>query len=116
MSHKNPSAGNSSLEQHFGTPKPEEKRTFTRVLQGHIAIDTAVFPCGTTGFMLYVPFPVIDVDSTTFHQRLVGSQTTMERRARWVFCTSLCDKRLTVISTRHQIIGNVLHHTAADSY
>ncbi|KAF9653718.1 Creatinase/aminopeptidase [Thelephora ganbajun] len=37
---------------HFGTPKPEEKRAFTRVLQGHIAIDTAVFPCGTTGFMI----------------------------------------------------------------
>jgi len=37
---------------HFGTPTPEEKRAFTRVLQGHIAIDTAVFPCGTTGFML----------------------------------------------------------------
>jgi len=37
---------------HFGTPKPEEKRAFTRVLQGHIAIDTAIFPNGTTGFML----------------------------------------------------------------
>lgn len=37
---------------HFGTPKSEEKRAFTRVLQGHIAIDTAVFPAGTTGLML----------------------------------------------------------------
>ncbi|KAF9788041.1 Creatinase/aminopeptidase [Thelephora terrestris] len=37
---------------HFGTPTPEEKRAFTRVLQGHIAIDTAVFPRETTGFML----------------------------------------------------------------
>ncbi len=35
--------------QHFGTPSAEEKRAFTRVLQGHIAIDTAVFPTGTTG-------------------------------------------------------------------
>ncbi|OJT08305.1 hypothetical protein TRAPUB_844 [Trametes pubescens] len=34
---------------HFGTPSAEEKRAFTRVLQGHIAIDTAVFPTGTTG-------------------------------------------------------------------
>ena len=34
---------------HFGTPTDEEKRAFTRVLQGHIAIDTAVFPAGTTG-------------------------------------------------------------------
>ncbi|KAH9887305.1 Creatinase/aminopeptidase [Cubamyces lactineus] len=34
---------------HFGTPTAEEKRAFTRVLQGHIAIDTAVFPNGTTG-------------------------------------------------------------------
>ncbi|KAI0634735.1 Creatinase/aminopeptidase [Trametes polyzona] len=34
---------------HFGTPTAEEKRAFTRVLQGHIAIDIAVFPNGTTG-------------------------------------------------------------------
>ena len=38
--------------QHFGTPTDEEKRAFTRVLQGHIAIDTAVFPTGTTGYIL----------------------------------------------------------------
>ncbi|KAJ7753826.1 putative Xaa-Pro aminopeptidase P [Mycena metata] len=37
---------------HFGTPNAEEKRAFTRVLQGHVAIDTAVFPVGTTGFLL----------------------------------------------------------------
>jgi hypothetical protein len=38
--------------QHFGTPTKEEKRAFTRVLQGHIAIDTAVFPNGTTGYIM----------------------------------------------------------------
>ncbi|KAF9003307.1 Creatinase/aminopeptidase [Cyathus striatus] len=37
---------------HFGTPTDEEKRAFTRVLQGHIAIDTAIFPVGTTGFVI----------------------------------------------------------------
>ncbi|RKP09433.1 Creatinase/aminopeptidase [Thamnocephalis sphaerospora] len=37
---------------HFGTPTEHEKRCFTRVLQGHIAIDRAVFPSGTTGFAL----------------------------------------------------------------
>ncbi|KZV99641.1 putative aminopeptidase P, cytoplasmic [Exidia glandulosa HHB12029] len=37
---------------HFGTPSDEERRAFTRVLQGHIAIDTAVFPEGTTGYKL----------------------------------------------------------------
>ncbi|KAJ1302268.1 hypothetical protein OPQ81_001087 [Rhizoctonia solani] len=37
---------------HFGTPTKEEKRAFTRVLQGHISIDTAVFPTGTTGYLL----------------------------------------------------------------
>ncbi|KAJ8482967.1 hypothetical protein ONZ51_g5020 [Trametes cubensis] len=37
---------------HFGTPTAEERRAFTRVLQGHIAIDTAVFPNGTTGYLL----------------------------------------------------------------
>ena len=41
-----------SHTQHFGTPTPEEKRAFTRVLQGHIAIDLAVFPNGTTGYLL----------------------------------------------------------------
>ncbi|KAG6877769.1 hypothetical protein C0993_004144 [Termitomyces sp. T159_Od127] len=35
---------------HFGTPTDEEKRAFTRVLQGHIAIDTAIFPSGTTDY------------------------------------------------------------------
>ncbi|KAI9061629.1 Creatinase/aminopeptidase [Trametes sanguinea] len=37
---------------HFGTPSAEERRSFTRVLQGHIAIDTAIFPNGTTGYLL----------------------------------------------------------------
>ena len=37
---------------HFGTPNDEEKRAFTRVLQGHIAIDTTVFPEGTTGLLM----------------------------------------------------------------
>ncbi|KAI9345119.1 peptidase M24, structural domain-containing protein [Pilaira anomala] len=37
---------------HFGTPTEYEKRCFTRVLQGHIAIDEAVFPKGTTGYLL----------------------------------------------------------------
>lgn len=39
---------------HFGTPTQEEIRAYTRVLQGHIAIDTAVFPRGTTGYILDV--------------------------------------------------------------
>ncbi|KAJ6470262.1 peptidase M24, structural domain-containing protein [Mycena vitilis] len=37
---------------HFGTPNAEEKRAFTRVLQGHIAIDKLIFPTGTTGYIL----------------------------------------------------------------
>ncbi|KAG8706619.1 hypothetical protein FRC09_002308 [Ceratobasidium sp. 395] len=37
---------------HFGIPTKEERRAFTRVVQGHIAIDTAVFPSGTTGYVL----------------------------------------------------------------
>jgi len=37
---------------HFGTPTDEEKRAFTRVLQGHISLDTAVFPNGTTGYVI----------------------------------------------------------------
>lgn len=37
---------------HFGTPSAAEKRAFTRVLQGHIGLDTAVFPSGTTGYLL----------------------------------------------------------------
>jgi hypothetical protein len=34
---------------HFGTPSADQRRALTRVLQGHIAIDTAVFPNGTSG-------------------------------------------------------------------
>lgn len=37
---------------HFGTPTDEEKRAFTRVLQGHISIDTAIFPTGTSGYII----------------------------------------------------------------
>ena len=37
---------------HFGDPTEEEMEAFTRVLQGHIGIDTAVFPEGTPGFVL----------------------------------------------------------------
>ncbi|KAI7824315.1 Creatinase/aminopeptidase [Gamsiella multidivaricata] len=37
---------------HFKTPTEYERRCFTRVLQGHIAIDSAVFPDGTTGYLL----------------------------------------------------------------
>ncbi|RUS34439.1 peptidase M24, structural domain-containing protein [Jimgerdemannia flammicorona] len=37
---------------HFGEPTAHEKRCFTRVLQGHIAIDAATFPKGTSGYLL----------------------------------------------------------------
>eukprot|EP00177_Eucheuma_denticulatum_P002044 GFKZ01003658.1.p1 GENE.GFKZ01003658.1~~GFKZ01003658.1.p1 ORF type:complete len:622 (-),score=98.36 GFKZ01003658.1:578-2443(-) len=37
---------------HMGEPTEWQKECFTRVLQGHIAIDTAVFPKGTTGHVL----------------------------------------------------------------
>jgi len=41
---------------HFGgddhPPSPFQKEIFTRVLKGHIAVDTAVFPEGTPGFVL----------------------------------------------------------------
>ncbi|KAM0789169.1 hypothetical protein ACM66B_000017 [Microbotryomycetes sp. NB124-2] len=37
---------------HFGRPTSDQKRAFTRVLQGHIALDSCVFPKGTTGNLL----------------------------------------------------------------
>lgn len=37
---------------HFGTPTEEQRRCFTRVLQGHIAIDRLVFPNNTTGYVI----------------------------------------------------------------
>ncbi|KAI0798677.1 Creatinase/aminopeptidase [Irpex lacteus] len=39
---------------HFGRPTQEQCEAFTRVLQGHIAIDSAIFPEGTTGAQLDV--------------------------------------------------------------
>ncbi|KAG8988728.1 hypothetical protein FRB94_000434 [Tulasnella sp. JGI-2019a] len=39
---------------HFGDPTKEQREAYTRVLQGHIAIETAVFPSGTTGAQLDV--------------------------------------------------------------
>lgn len=37
---------------HFGKPTKEQKRAFTRVLQGHIEIDSLVFPEGATGLQI----------------------------------------------------------------
>ncbi|KAL4400849.1 metalloaminopeptidase [Malassezia pachydermatis] len=37
---------------HFGTPTMEQRRCFTRVLQGHIAVDRMIFPYNTTGYVL----------------------------------------------------------------
>ncbi|KAI0305476.1 Creatinase/aminopeptidase [Multifurca ochricompacta] len=39
---------------HFGRPTLDQSGAYTRVLQGHIAIDTAIFPKGTTGAQLDV--------------------------------------------------------------
>ncbi|KAL5204835.1 hypothetical protein ABZP36_009706 [Zizania latifolia] len=37
---------------HFGKPSEHEKSCYTAVLKGHIALDAAVFPYGTTGHAL----------------------------------------------------------------
>lgn len=37
---------------HFGIPSSDEKKAYTLVLKGLIALETAVFPRGTTGFAL----------------------------------------------------------------
>ncbi|KAJ0678324.1 putative xaa-Pro aminopeptidase [Helianthus annuus] len=37
---------------HFGEPSERQKECFTRVLQGHIPLDQAVFPENTPGFVL----------------------------------------------------------------
>lgn len=39
---------------HFGDPTSRQKECFTRVLQGHIALDQAIFPERTPGFVLDV--------------------------------------------------------------
>ncbi|KAI0266674.1 Creatinase/aminopeptidase [Gloeopeniophorella convolvens] len=39
---------------HYGRPTQEQSEAYTRVLQGHIAIDTAIFPKGTAGAQLDV--------------------------------------------------------------
>lgn len=39
---------------HFGRPTPDQCEAYTRVLQGHIAIDSAIFPEGTSGRQLDV--------------------------------------------------------------
>ena len=37
---------------HFGEPTELERKAYTLVLKGHIALDVAIFPKGTTGFAL----------------------------------------------------------------
>ena len=36
----------------FGAPSEHHKQCYTRVLRGHIALSSLVFPAGTTGHML----------------------------------------------------------------
>ncbi len=38
----------------LGTPSPEQRRDYTLVLKGHLALQAAVFPMGTTGMQLDV--------------------------------------------------------------
>ena len=37
---------------HFGAPTEDERRAYTRVLQGHVDLAAAIFPTGTPGLML----------------------------------------------------------------
>lgn len=37
---------------HFGQPTDAERKSYTLVLKGNIALDMAVFPKGTSGFAL----------------------------------------------------------------
>ncbi|KAL0488251.1 Xaa-Pro aminopeptidase P [Acrasis kona] len=37
---------------HYGQPTPHEMECFTRVLKGHISLDTLIFPHGVTGYRL----------------------------------------------------------------
>ncbi len=37
---------------YFGTPTFEEKKNFTLVLKGHIAVETLIFPKGTNGYQI----------------------------------------------------------------
>lgn len=37
---------------HFGQPTDAERKSYTLVLKGNMALDTAVFPKGTSGFAL----------------------------------------------------------------
>ncbi|KAJ2801386.1 hypothetical protein H4R20_003693 [Coemansia guatemalensis] len=37
---------------HFGEPTTWQRECFTRVLKGHIALDSAIFPSGTSGYAL----------------------------------------------------------------
>ena len=52
---------------HFGSPSQAEKKAYTLVVKGNIALDSVVFPKGTTGFaidglarqFLWVSFPIL---------------------------------------------------------
>ncbi|KAK9446696.1 peptidase M24, structural domain-containing protein [Limtongia smithiae] len=42
----------STRTMHYGTPTPAEKQSYTLVLKGHMAVARAVFPKGSSGFIL----------------------------------------------------------------
>jgi len=91
--------------QHFGEPTEQERQAFTLVLKGHIAMDTLVYPNGTTGVLrcrfrilsislsvdyrnAYVCFPyhagpaANSPDMTL--QRLFRTSASVETRSRYV--------------------------------
>ncbi|KAN0127145.1 hypothetical protein V8E53_015042 [Lactarius tabidus] len=61
---------------YFGTPTYPQRRTFTRMRQGHIAIDTAIFPNGT--FVLQATSS--ERSSDTWARRYLWTVVTLDYR------------------------------------
>jgi Xaa-Pro aminopeptidase len=63
---------------HFGTPTDMEKKTYTLVLKGHIALDNAIFPSGTSGFALDImarQFLWVSQILLSMYIQLIGEQS-----------------------------------------
>lgn len=78
---------------HFGKPTAMEKKAFTLVLKGLIALDTAVFPKGTSGYALdafarqFLWRQGLDYLHGTGHG--VGSYLVSMRSSFYLFCLKL---------------------------
>jgi Xaa-Pro aminopeptidase len=90
---------------HYGTPSDYQKEMFTRVLQGHIALDRMIFPTGTPGCLLdtFAREPLWKIGKNYIHGKfdllilfmIFDLYSYVNRNGSWCWCWIECTRRTT---------------------